>query len=180
MQQAKPNPHTLNERFASGGFDALEEAVVLYEEKLLRYAASILAGTADAEDIVQDVFITAYENREAFDGQNLSAWLYKITYNRSVNHLKRRKRFVYREQVTPDMNPDITDGMSGRTRAALFKLKPADRALIHGRVMDERSYDDLASELGVSPAALRKRYERVKKKLAKLLSQKQDKGGHEK
>jgi len=81
----------LDQRFAMGGEHELEELIAHYGEKLMRYATSILYNHQDAEDVVQDVFISAYQSRAGFDGKNLSAWLYKITYNNSINKLKKRK-----------------------------------------------------------------------------------------
>jgi len=69
----------------------LDKVVSEYGERLLRYATSILYNHQDAEDVVQDVFISAYQNIGAFDGGNLSAWLYKITYNKCMNIVKKRK-----------------------------------------------------------------------------------------
>jgi len=148
----------------------LEELVATYGEKLLRYATSILYNHQDAEDVVQDVFISAYQNKATFDGSNLSAWLYKITYNKSINKLKRRK-FLFFADVPENtvMNPEQTR-LSSEVLSALSLLKPEDRALLYGRVMEGYSYEELSQQMDVSPAVLRKRYERAKKKLADHLS----------
>ena len=144
----------------------LEDLVPVYGEKLLRYANSILFNHQDAEDVVQDVFISVYQNQGKFDGENLSAWLYKITYNKSINLLKRRK-FLFlvdipRNTLKTDLQTDIGD----ETLHALSQLKPQDRALLYGRIIEGYSYEELAEQMGKSPATLRKRYERAKKKVA--------------
>ena len=56
-------------------------------------------------------------------------------------------------------------------RTALGKLTHQERGLVFGRVMEERSYDELAEIYGVGAATLRKRYERARKKLAQLLTE---------
>ena len=73
----------------------IEDLVDIYSERLLRYATSILYNYQDAEDVVQDVFMSAYQNLAKFDGRNVSAWLYKITYNKSINKIKRRKVLLF-------------------------------------------------------------------------------------
>ena len=160
----------LGKRFLEGGEDVLEEVINLYGEKLLRYATSILCDYQEAEDVVQESFISAYQNRNKFDGENLSAWLYKITYNRSLNQLKRRKIFyfseVHSEAVLTEKDDELSDGII----AALQKLKPKDRALLYGRIMEEQSYEELSQLTGISPATLRKRYQRAKDKLTKELN----------
>ena len=162
----------LQQRFTIGNETELEELIDRYGEKLLRYATSILYSHQDAEDAVQDVFLRAYLNRCEFDGQNLSAWLYKITYNCCLDKLKarsRRKLLFFgdiKEEPTYMEDsfsmPEIMDALKG--------LNPQERALLYGRVMNGHSYDELSQIMGTSPAALRKQYERAKKKAARCLN----------
>lgn len=160
----------IGHRFAVGKEDELEEVINLYGEKLLRYATAILCDYHEAENVVQDVFLSAYQNRTAFDGSNLSAWLYKITYNRSLNQLKKRRFFFFNEIRVAAVSPTDDTGLSDETLRALRRLKPKERALLYGRIMEEQSYEELSLLSGCSPAALRKRYERAKKKLAAYLT----------
>lgn len=161
----------LGQRFINGGEDELEEIINLYGEKLLRYSTAILCDYHEAENVVQEVFISAYQNRNKFDGNNLSAWLYKITYNQSLNQLKKR-RLLYFSEVHGIVSQETDNTMSDEVLGALKKLKPKDRALLYGRIMEERSYEELSQLTGSSPVALRKRYERAKKKLVGYLPSK--------
>ena len=163
----------LGKRFAAGGEPELEEVINTYGKKLLRYATSILCNYQDAEDIVQGVFLSAYQNRSSFDGGHLSAWLYKITYNHCLNHLKKRKLLFFseiigfREEAVDSFKEDV---ISDNVLSALKRLKVKDRALVYGRIMNEQSYEELSQIFGSSPAALRKQYERAKKKLLEYLN----------
>ena len=163
----------LGRRFVTGGENELEEIIDTYGEKLLRYATAILCDYHEAENVVQEVFIAAYQGRAAFDGNNLSAWLYKITYNRSLNQLKKRKIFYFSDinnKINEVTVPAEDMGLSDETLCALQKLKPKDRALLFARIMDEQSYEELSLQMGCSTAALRKRYERAKNKMADYLT----------
>jgi len=160
-------------RFATGGESELEEVIRAYGEKLIRYATSILKNHHDAEDIVQGVFCVAYQKRRSFDGKNLSAWLYKITYHFCLDQLRKRKVLfisdisnVKEETVDPFADVSIDDDLLN----ALNQLTAKERALLFGRIMDGFSYEELAEIHGRSSAALRKQYERTKKKLADYLS----------
>ncbi|MEG0440319.1 MAG: RNA polymerase sigma factor [Solibacillus sp.] len=157
-------------RFINGGEDEFEEIINLYGEKLLRYATAILCDHHEAENIVQEVFLSAYQNRVTFDGDNLSAWLYKITYNRCLNQLKKRKFLFFNEIRSEIVLPEKDKGFSDETFRALQKLKPKERVLVYGRIMDGQSYEELAQLTGSSPAALRKQYQRAKDKLVKYLN----------
>ncbi|MCL2397628.1 MAG: RNA polymerase sigma factor [Defluviitaleaceae bacterium] len=169
------NEKELGIRFAAGDEPELEEVIGVYGERLLRYSTSILCNHQDAEDVVQQVFLLAYQKRGSFDGRHLSAWLHKITYTRSINHLKKRKTLLFgdiRQFGEATTNPFEEGAVNDDFMEALGRLKAEDRALLYGRIMDEQSYEELSQVLGRSPAALRKQYERAKKKLAGLLNAK--------
>lgn len=166
------NDMDLGHRFVTGGETELEEIIDMYGEKLLRYATTILCDYHDAENVIQEVFLSAYQNRTTFDGSNLSAWLYKITYNRSLNQLKKHKLFCFSE-IRNEMVASTEDtGLSEGTLYALGKLRPKERALLYARIMEEQSYNELSHSTGCSPSALRKQFERAKKKMAKYLTTK--------
>lgn len=164
------NDIDLGQRFVTGGEDELEEIINMYGEKLLRYATAILCDYQDAENVIQEVFLTAYQNRTTFDGSNLSAWLYKITYNRSLNHLKKPKLFYFSEIRDEMVAPTEDTGLSEETFRVLRRLKPKERALLYARIMEEQSYNELSQHTGCSPSTLRKQYERAKKKMAGYLT----------
>ena len=146
----------------------IEALVAQYSERLLRYATSIMYDYHEAEDIVQDVFMTAHAKMATFDGENLSAWLYKITYHKCLNRLKRRKVLPFAEVPIPEIMTVADNGLSETTLRTLAKLKPQERALLYGRIIEEYSYDELALQMGMSAATIRKRYERTKKKFIEL------------
>ena len=152
------------------GFD-WEEAAQLYGRKLFLYVYTLLCDYQEAEDIVQDVFVTAYQKQAGFDGKNLSAWLYKIAYNRSVDHMRRRKMVSIQElqEDTLVVEPGGGAGYSPAIIGALRRLTDEDRSVLLGRITESQSYAELAGRLGISEPALRKRYERAKKKLAAYL-----------
>ena len=165
----------LDQRFTTGGETELEELISCYGEKLLRYATSILYNHQDAEDVVQDVIITAYQKRSTFDGKNLSAWLYKITYNNCMNKIKSRRKILFFSEVQEEQLTYVEDTDSTTDiMAAIKKLKPQDRALLFGRIFNGQSYEELAEILGSSETALRKQYERAKRKVIKYLALDED------
>ncbi|MCD7948214.1 MAG: sigma-70 family RNA polymerase sigma factor [Oscillospiraceae bacterium] len=164
------NETDLGTRFVSGGEPELEEVIRLFGEPLLRYATTILCDYQEAEDVVQEVFLSAFQNRAAFDGKHLSAWLYKITYHRSLNFRKKHRPISLDEVNEVEVPPAPEAEMSDEVLEILRMLKPEERALLHGRIMEDESYEALSLRFRRSPAALRKQYERSKKKLARYLA----------
>lgn len=75
----------------SGDVEAFGFLVERYEKKLQRYARKFLFGVEDVEDLVQDVFLKAYENIHSFDPKRkFSPWIYRIAHNEFINALKRK------------------------------------------------------------------------------------------
>jgi RNA polymerase sigma-70 factor (ECF subfamily) len=74
-----------------GDGTAFGELVTRFEAKLMRYGRKFLSEPEDAQDVVQDVFLKAYENIQSFDAtRRFSPWLYRIAHNEFVNALKKR------------------------------------------------------------------------------------------
>jgi RNA polymerase sigma-70 factor (ECF subfamily) len=78
-------------RVQNGQADAFGLLIERYQEKLMRYARKFLIDVDDATDIVQDIFIKAYENIQSFDtSRRFSPWIYRIAHNEFINALKKR------------------------------------------------------------------------------------------
>ena len=82
----------LASRVQKGETAAYGELVARYQDKLLRYGNRFLVSPDDAEDVVQDIFLKAYENIQSFDTERrFSPWIYRIAHNEFINALKKRK-----------------------------------------------------------------------------------------
>lgn len=78
-----------------GDTEAFGEVVVRFEAKLRRYAKRFLFDRDDIDDLVQDVFIKAFENIQSFDtSRRFSPWIYRIAHNQYVNALRARKERI--------------------------------------------------------------------------------------
>ncbi|MCK5129731.1 MAG: sigma-70 family RNA polymerase sigma factor [Clostridiales bacterium] len=142
-----------------------------YGPALLRYCHSILCNYHDAQDALQATFIKAYYKKASFkEGSALSPWLYRIAYTTSMDILRKRKFATFFPSVGLQ-EKECQDYIPEKILSALLKLSGADRALVYGRIMEERSYDELALIHKISATALRKRYERARKKLAGALKE---------
>ena len=75
-----------------GNSEAFGELIGRYQSKLLRYGRKFLFEPEDAEDVVQDIFIKAYENIQGFDvSRRFSPRIYRIAHNEFLNALKKRQ-----------------------------------------------------------------------------------------
>ncbi|HEY8670962.1 MAG TPA: sigma-70 family RNA polymerase sigma factor, partial [Terriglobales bacterium] len=77
----------------AGDTAAFEELVARYDRKLFRIAYHILHHQDDAQDVVQDAFIKAFQNLGQFRADSkFSTWLYRIVVNQSLMELRKQRR----------------------------------------------------------------------------------------
>ncbi len=76
----------------AGEISAFEELVKRYDRNVFRIAQHITQNREDAEDVVQDAFLKAYENLDQFQGQSkFYTWLVRIAVNEALMKLRRRR-----------------------------------------------------------------------------------------
>ncbi|GIP32032.1 RNA polymerase sigma factor [Paenibacillus sp. J2TS4] len=160
--------------FVSGDEKALEEVINVYSRPLLRYCISIVCDSEDAKDVLQETFIKAYEKRRHFClGTSMNSWLYRIAYTTAIDVVRKRKRRIKLFKAQSEkINNTRGNYISEPLYSILLSLSVADRALLYGRVLDERPYEELSQILNTSEAALRKRFERLRNRLAKKAEKK--------
>ena len=156
----------------------LAEIMEEYANRIVKYCYNLLWNFHDAQDAAQEVFLRAAEKMDQLRNSGSAApWLYRIAYNVCIDMLRRKKReylFVRRESVRQreEVHEDSYDyGISRELQAAMDALNPKDRALVYSRVVDDMEYSQLEAIYGAKSAALRKRYERALRKLAKRLKE---------
>jgi len=82
----------LVQRAKSGDVEAFEELVRRYDRNVFRIAQHITQNREDAEDVVQDAFLKAYNNLGQFQGQSkFYTWLVRIAVNEALMKLRRRR-----------------------------------------------------------------------------------------
>jgi RNA polymerase sigma-70 factor (ECF subfamily) len=87
----------LVEAAKSGDQHALSQLVSKYTERIYNLALRILRNKEDAEDILQETFLTVLQKMDTFDGRSsFFTWIYRITTNASLMKL-RRKKIIYAE-----------------------------------------------------------------------------------
>lgn len=101
-------------RIASGEQAALARLIDRHGRGLRLFAARYLGSAADAEDVVQDVFVSVWKHAGRFDPDRAraSTWLYRITANRCVDARRRRS---FRAFIGLD---DVPDTLADETRQA--------------------------------------------------------------
>jgi RNA polymerase sigma factor (sigma-70 family) len=150
-----------------------------YCEPIYRYIRRMVTEHETAEDLCQDVFLKAWE---ALDGlrekEHASAWLYRIAFNTTVSHLRRKKisnmvRLTNQEtEFEEKLRSDIFfngDEAEIIFRIALSKLPAVQRAVFLLRYNDELSFSEIARIRGKSEGGVKASYHHAQEKIRKYL-----------
>ncbi|GGE32977.1 RNA polymerase sigma factor [Agaricicola taiwanensis] len=142
---------------------------------LRRYAGSLTRDAADAEDLVHDTLVRAYERRGTFRrGGNIRAWLLSILHNTFVDRIRSHRSAAAREEqagVLADMAGDPTQEHSVRLtqiREAFLALPEPQRAALHLVAIEGLSYQEAADALGISIGTLMSRIGRARAALRQM------------
>jgi RNA polymerase sigma-70 factor (ECF subfamily) len=170
---------TLVARARDGDIPAYEEVVRRYQAPMYRLALRMLSSTVDAEDVVQEVFLTAWRRlAQLHDDGAFVGWLYRATTNRCLNVIRARKPLSdvepdTRESPSPDGRPERATEAGAQMSAlvvALAQLTPEQRACWLLREVHGRSYDEIAHVIGTTATAVRGRIARARAQLAEVMS----------
>jgi RNA polymerase sigma-70 factor (ECF subfamily) len=174
------DPQRLLEQFAQGQPAAFDRIVAIHQERITRLAYRLLGWQAEAEDIVQEVFLAAWKQRKHFRAQSsLETWLTTITINRCRTHRRRRwlhwrwlgRQIGVRPRATESADaPAARDEISEQVRRAVQDLSPADREVIVLYYLEQMSVAQMASLLNASPNAIDVRLHRARQRLKEKLS----------
>jgi RNA polymerase sigma-70 factor (ECF subfamily) len=182
-------------RAAAGDGESLETLMGRHASRIYRLAYGITRNAADAEEVVQDVFLQIVQKGQDFEGRAaLSTWIYRITTNVSLNKRrgKRRELETSLDELLPRYRADghregersylVSDwsgtperellaGESRRTlEAALDCLPDHYRAVLVLKDVEELSNEEVAQVVGDTVAAVKTRLHRARMALREYLT----------
>lgn len=143
----------------------VEHLISEYSSGLLKYLVSHCHSHEDAEDILQDVFISVYEHCEEFDPVkcNEQAWLYIIAKRKLVSYYRKYKMQDSIDEMEdyqlPGEDPmaEAANVMACRQAVArgLMKLDERSRDVVVLRYFEEKSYSEIAQIVGITESNAR-------------------------
>lgn len=142
----------------------------------------IVNNEEEAEDVLQEAFISAFRNLEFYRGDaTFGAWLKRIVVNKAINYLKKRQldrlpeddRFDVREEEVVD-DLDHFPYSVGQVRAAIERLPDGYRAVLSLYLLEGYDHGEIGEILGISESTSKSQFNRSKKKLKAILEGKDD------
>lgn len=169
----------------AGRTAAFGELVRRYQDRLYNTVYRLVDNAEDAQDVVQDAFLNAYQSLGSFKGDSqFFTWLYRIAFNTAIS-LKRKQRAVLSlragrtdeggvepldpsEESRPEHALERAE-QERRIQRALARLSPEHRAVLILKDMEGQKYEAMAEILQVPIGTVRSRLHRARLELRELL-----------
>jgi RNA polymerase sigma-70 factor (ECF subfamily) len=173
----------------AGNYAAFEELVNRYEKKIYRLGMNITGNTEDAEDVLQDTFLKAFEHLPEFrEDSRFYTWIVRIAVNEALMKLRKRrssKEVPFEETEDQDgevlvrdyadwrPNPEQTlarEEMEQILRNTIQALPPGFRTVFYLRDVEGLDTHETAQLLNLSTGAVKARLFRARLRLREELS----------
>jgi RNA polymerase sigma-70 factor, ECF subfamily len=167
----------LLDRVRRGEPGAFEELVERTHRQVYTLAHRLVGDRHEAEDVVQEAYLRAYRSLRGFRGDaRFETWLYRITANVAMTHLRRRSRFgdvltegqglVLEEPRTRD--PEDSP-QQDEVRRALGRLPDGQRVVLVLKDVYGFSCQEIGDQIGVSEGAVKVRLHRARRRMKELI-----------
>ena len=152
----------------------------LYYKAMYNTSLRIVNDTMEAEDIMQESFLQAFQRIHSYTGQgSFGSWLKRIVINKSLDAIRKRKNLVALEDETLEF-PDITEEnreeeirlQIGEVKEAIGGLPEEYRVIITLFLLEQYSHEEISEMLNISNNLSRTRLVRAKQKVMKILKEK--------
>ncbi|HEY6218402.1 MAG TPA: RNA polymerase sigma factor [Gemmatimonadaceae bacterium] len=166
-------------KWKAGDQAAATRLVQKHSGPLARFAASSGAGS-DAEEIVQDTFVKAFNSLDGFRGESsFRTWLFTIERRLLVDRIRAEKRRRDRVEIQESdaiTEFDALDGLvateaEGKLQRAIERLSPTQKQVFTLRVAEGMSYRDIAEAVGTTEGAARVHYHNAMRTMKEALDE---------
>lgn len=148
-----------------------------YKNRMYGVCLRFTATVEDAEDILQEGFIQVFRDICQYRGEgSLEGWVRRIMVRTALQHLQKQETTlelidlaVLEHLLLDEIKPGKIDEEPGRLVQILQKLPPGFRAVLNLYVIEERSHEEIARELGISVGTSKSQLNRAKTFFRRLL-----------
>jgi len=173
------NEFLLLQQLAEGDRDAFRTLYDLHRDKLFFYTLRLTESKQQAEDILQDVFIKVWQQRENLQEiRSFDAWLFTLAKNQVINGFKRAslERTILSgiKESAPDTCDPVTQSINYREtnrflQEAINQLPPQQKKIYHLRQEQGMKTREIAHQLNISPLTVKKHVAQAVRSIRLLL-----------
>lgn len=169
-------------RILNGETSLYEYFLNTYGQQVFNLIVRIVVSQEDAEELVQDTFLKAFQHLASFKGNSsFSTWIYSIAYNTAISHA-RKKKFdtlnmddtllanISDQQVDDVLNEEGEEQIV-KLNKAIEQLNSDERALITLFYHEEKPLNEVAIILGLTESNAKVKLHRIRKKIYVLMKQ---------
>ncbi len=172
------NPHAdLIEQCRQGDREAHYRLYKLYARSMYNVGYRIVNHAGEAEDVLQEAFISAFRNLEYYRGDaSFGSWLKRIVVNKAINVIKKRRT----EPLAEGADFEIADSGDeerefpysvDQVKQAIASLPDGYRSVLSLYLLEGYDHSEIAEILGISESTSKSQFNRSKKKLLSLLEE---------
>jgi RNA polymerase sigma-70 factor, ECF subfamily len=178
--------HSIVRAVLAGDKEAYGALVCAHSATVFRVALRIVGNEADAEEIVQETFLRGYQGLESFQQRSaFGTWIYRIAVNCALNRISRpgiEAEYRHGEEsdpeektvqvASPDADPEralLSREISAAQQMAMQRLTPTEKSAFVLRHFEDRSMNEIAEVLGISPNTAKQTVFRAVQKLRREL-----------
>ncbi len=160
-------------RCRDGDRAAFQELFEMYQPRLKYYVRRLDNGSANTDDILQDIWLTVFKNiHKLKDPEAFNVWLYRIARNTVYSGFRRKERFVTLPEendlpVSGSVEPVFDADDAERLHRALNVLKTHHREVLTLSFIERMSYQSIADVIGCNIGTVRSRIFYAKRSLRK-------------
>ena len=156
------------EQAGKGNMRAFEEIYKKTSGFVYNVAFRMAGNSQDAQEITQDVFVTLYRKLNSYRFESaLKTWIYRITYNLSINHIKKysyknKRNVPFNDALEniPAVQEEIND--EGNIEKILETLNQDQKACLILRGIEGLSYQEISETLKININTVRSRLKRAR------------------
>ena len=166
--------------FNAGNEQAFNQLVLRYQEKIYWIVRRMILDHDEADDLVQNVFIRAYQSLGSFEGNSsFYTWIYRIAINVTLNELRRKKvhkTFSLDDEIYQVVSHDELpneklerEEQSAKIAKAIELLPEKQKKVFLLRYYEELPYEEIAKILKTSVGGLKANYFHAVRKIGEYL-----------
>lgn len=178
----KLDDHEIIESVKRGNTSDYSLIIDRYKQKAFSIICRMLKNRMDAEEVLQDCFVKAYNNLKSFKGDaQFSTWFYRIVYNTTLSKLGIKKRQIEQSMLSIGEEIDIEDTLadtSGGKKATkellnslIAKLSPNYSMVVNLFYLEEMSCEEIADVMGTNTQNVKVLLHRSRAALKKLIKE---------